>query len=562
MNQQNIPIANFGVLNDDKLQALANELSLAMSRESLVACREYFLTTARRLPTAAELSMLDGLLCETASSMEYIGVSELYTDEEHLAETYADMMERRRILSPESALPPSFGELSTLGRKHLDGTLASAEQALYAAAGKTGRRKLAAKKKAKGFDDSTVAVGGANPSASICREPIVPGDTVYAVLRSFNDKDDFDEKLDLFLASGAVVNWAKEIVPIDGKSPLFSLLTIGRAVDLAPYFPAPAEDLSHPENGALLIANAQNAAELLLLSHELGLRVKRLGRIAKDNLFRIAFTQDTEKTFALEFLQSLLYTQSAPVQIDRGAPEDTLLQISPSSGFTLGRDSYLITKISADGSSTFHASLYATIGGMSAAIAAGADPATLTLTASVSAPQNKYDYASLGATLASVMGLYRAEAEFGIYNSSTSFDDTPETKAVTVWTMAPIKNAVPDTAIGGGTMLYYLEPQYGEGGLPDFEAFRKFHSYLYELHKDGIILSARAASGDLLKTLGKMSLHTEIEYVRGERINAKLGGIVVETKMNIDGLLIARTEAQTQKEVKIENSLPLTNSDN
>ncbi len=552
MNQQYIPIANFGVLNDENLQALAAELSLSMSSESLMACREYFLGEAKRLPTAAELLLLDGLLRETASSMEYIGVSELYTDEDYLAETYADMMERRRILSPGAVLPPSFGELSTLGRKHLDGTLASAEQALYAASGKAGRRKLAAKKKEKGFDDDSVAVGGANASASICREPMAAGDTVYAVLRSFNDIEAFDEKLDLFLASGAVVNWTKEILPIDGKSSLFSLLTLGKSVDFTPYFPAPAEDLSRADEGALLIANAQNAAELLLLSHELGLRVKRLGRVAKDAHFHFTFAEEVEKTFTLEFLQSLLYTQSVSVQIDRGAPEDTLLQISPSSTFTLGRDSYLITKVSADGSSPFHASLYAAIGGMSTAIAAGADPNLFTLTASIAAPQNKYDYNALGNSLAAVMGLYRAEAEFSIYNSSTSFDDTPDTKAVTVWTMAPIKNTVPDTAVGGGTMLYYLEPQYAEGGMPDFNAFRKFHAYLYELHKDGIILSARAASGDLLKTLGKMSLHSEIEYVRGERISAKLGGIVVETKMNIDGLLIARTEAKE----------PLTNLDN
>ncbi len=552
MNQNHIPIANFGVLNSDKLVSLAAELSLSMTRETLVDCREYFLGVAMRLPTAAELYLLDGLLRETASSMEYIGVSELYTDEDHLAATYADMMERRRILAPAATLPPSFGELSTLGRKHLDGTLASAEQALYAASGKSGRRKLAAKKKAKGFDDDTVSVGGANPSASVCREPIATDDAVYAVLRSSNDVEDFDEKLDRFLASNAVVNWTKEILPLDKKSPLFSLLTLGKAFDFTSYFPAPAEDLSRADDGALLIANAQNAAELLLLSHELGLRVKRLGRVSKDDLFRFAFTEEAEKTFTLEFLQGLLYTQSANVQIDRGAPEDTLLQLSPSSNFPLGKENYSITKVAADGSSPFHAALYATIGGMSTAIAAGADPSAFTLTATVAAPQNKYDYAALGASLAAIMGLYRAEAEFGIYNSSTAFDDTPDTKTVTVWTMAPIKSAVPDTAVGGGTMLYYLEPPYGDAGLPDFAAFRKFHSYLYELHKDGIILSARAASGDLLKTLGKMSLHTEIEYVRSERINAKLGGIVVETKMNIDGLLIARTEAKE----------PLTNSDN
>ncbi len=552
MNQKYIPISNFAILGDESLRSLACELSLSMSFEDLLTCRHYFLAVAKRLPCIAELELLDALIKETRSSMEYTTLTELYTDEDFLAQTYADMMERRRLLSPDAVLPPSYGELTTLGRKHLDGTYVNAEQELAAASGKAGRRKITAKKKAKGYEDDEIAVGGANTSASICREPITSGDAIYAVLRNTNNTEYFDETLDRFLASGAVINWAKEILILDKKTPLFSLMSLNQSVNLNSYFPYPAEELRTPDEGAILIANAPNATELLLLANELGLRVRRLGHITNDKFFRLTFTGTTETTFTIDFLKALLYTPPISVQIERGAPEDTLLQISPANTFSIGRDTYSITKVAANGSSPFHASLYAAIGGMSAAVAAGADPNTFTITASVSAPQNKYNYPALGASLAAIIGLYRAEAEFSLYNSSVSFEESADAKTVTVWTMAPTSKTVPDTAIGGGTMLFYLEPAYKDGGMPDFESFRKLHTYLYELHKDGIILSARAASGDLLKTLGKMSLGTEIEYVRSERINAKLGGIVVETKMPIDGLLIARTEAKE----------PLTNLDN
>ncbi len=549
MNQAFPPILNFSLMDEEKLRALCAELTLSMSMDTLIASRQYFLLEARRAATAAELRLLDALVRETAESMAYITVTELTTDEDHIAETYADMMERRRILLPNAPLPPAYGELTTIGRRHLDGTLERAEQALMAS-GRAGRRKVAAMKKAKKAE--AAAAEGIDTSARICREPMQAGDTVYAVFRNAETVE-FDSTLDRFLASNAVVNYAKEILPVHGKSPLFSLLTLGVAVDFTPYYPASYEDLLRPEDGAILVSGASNAAELLLLAHDMGLRVKRLGRIAEDDLVRLAFDADAEKTFSFAFLQSLLYTASASVQIDRGAPEDTTLQISPTTTFDLGRKHYCITKVAADGSAPFHVALYAAIGGMSAAVARGADPSAFTISASLSAPDNKRDHSALGNSLAAILGLYRAEAEFSLYNSSTVFEDSAD-KAVTLWTMAPVDAPLPDTAVGGGSMIYYLEPSYLDGGLVDFASLRKMHSYIYALHRDGLILSAHAASGDILKALGKMSLHTEIEYVRGERIIAKLGGILIETRETIDGILVARTEGTAPE--KKEEPLP------
>ena len=74
-------------------------------------------------------------------------------------------------------------------------------------------------------------------------------------------------------------------------------------------------------------------------------------------------------------------------------------------------------------------------------------------------------------------------------------------------------------------------------------------------------LMARAAactSGDLFKALGKMSLGAEIEYIRSERIMAKLGGILVESKSEINGIFVARTEGAAIEE---KDESPLTNSD-
>lgn len=537
-----IPILDFQTLDVDGLCEMAAELELSMSQETLLFCQKYYLEEARRAPSAAELLMLDRLIGETASAMEYQTVAELYTDETYIAETYADMMARRRALTPDATVPPSFSEISTLGRRHLDGSLPAWDKKPTVAAGKAHSRKMAAKRKSKGYEDELVSIGGGNPSAGICRTPIAVGDTVYAVLRGANEGEDFDRTLDLFLASTAVVNWAKEILPVNGKSALFSLLTLARPIEFTRFSLHGEKDLLSPEDGAILITDVPSAAELLMEAHDLGLRVQKLGKVTNDGNFRIPFTEEIEHPLALSFLSALLYTRQNTVEVGKGSPEDTLLQISPSSSFTLNKTPYCVTKVTASGSSPFHASLYAAVGGMSVAVAGGADPSRFSIATTLAAPENKADPIALGNSLAAIMGLYRAEAEFSLYNCTTTFEEGEKTPTVSLWTMAPTEKPIPDTVVGGGTKIFYLEPQYAEGGLPDFESFRKLHSYVYGLHKDGLILSARAASGDLFKALGKMSLGAEIEYIRGERIMAKLGGILVESKSEINGIFVARTE--------------------
>lgn len=547
-----LPILNFLTLSSDGLRSLADELGLSMAHETLLLCQRYYLEEARRAPCTAELLMLDRLVAETASAMEYQTVSELYTDEPELAATYADMMARRRALSPNTTVPPSFSELASLGRKHLDGSLPVSEKKPTATAGKAHARKMAAKRKKGGYEDELISIGSANPSASICREPIAVGDTVYAIFRGANGQDFFDKALDQLLASASVAGWAKQVLPTCGKSALFSLLTLSRSVEFTRFALRGDKDILSPEEGAILVAKAPAAAELLMEAHDLDLRVQKLGRITNDGCFRIPLVGESVLSLPLSFLESLLYTVRNAVELEKGSPEDTLLQISPSSSFSLDKTSYCVTKVTASGSSPFHASLYAAIGGMSAAVAGGADPSRFSIAAVLAAPESKADPMALGRSLSAIMGLYRAEAEFAMYNSATSFEEGEATPTVSIWTTAPVEKAIPDTVVGGGTSIYYLEPQYAEGGMPDFESFRKLHSYVHALGRDGLILSARAASGDLLKSLGKMSIGAEIEYIRGERIIAKLGGILVESKSQINGLLVARTEATLPEEAPEE----------
>ena len=545
-------IFNFPTLSPERLRALGEELGLSMPAETLLACQRYYLEEARRAPSAAELLMLDRLVAETASAMEYQTVSELYTDESDLAATYADMMARRRVLTPNTSTPPSFSELASLGRRHLDGSLPVSEKKPTATAGKAHSRKMAAKRKGGSYEDELISIGGVNPSASVCREPIAVGDTVYAIFRGANEGEDFDKTLDGFLASAAVVNWAKEILPTCGKSALFSLLTLSKSVEFTRFSLRGDKDILSPEEGAILVAKAPAAADLLMEAHDLDLRVQKLGRITSDGCFRIPLTEESAISLPLSFLGSLLYTIRNTVEIEKGSPEDTLLQISPTNSFSLNKTDYCVTKVTASGSSPFHASLYAAIGGMSAAVACGADPTRFSVAAVLAAPENKTDPVALGSSLSAIMGLYRAEAEFALYNATTTFEEGEKTPTVSIWTMAPIEKAIPDTVVGGGTSIYYLEPQYAEGGMPDFESFRKLHAYVHALGKDGLILSARAASGNLLKSLGKMSVGAEIEYIRGERIIAKLGGILVESKNQINGLLVARTEGVAPEETPEE----------
>ncbi len=99
---------------------------------------------------------------------------------------------------------------------------------------------------------------------------------------------------------------------------------------------------------------------------------------------------------------------------------------------------------------------------------------------------------------------------------------------------------------------FYLEPLYTADGLPDFDDLKKMLSYLEKLNRDGHILSMLPTGTDLLAALGRMSGEAVVEYLRRDHIPSRIGGLLVETDIHIQGTLIAKTERKAPAPKPVE----------
>lgn len=121
MNQpQNTPIYRFCNMTPQQLEGLRMQLGLQMPAQALALCASYYRNRERRLdPTAEVLHLLDTLATLPAPA-ETAVIRELYTNDAFAASTYADMMNKRRELSPAASAPVTLGEALGLASAYLN----------------------------------------------------------------------------------------------------------------------------------------------------------------------------------------------------------------------------------------------------------------------------------------------------------------------------------------------------------------------------------------------------------------------------------------------------------
>jgi hypothetical protein len=149
---------------------------------------------------------------------------------------------------------------------------------------------------------------------------------------------------------------------------------------------------------------------------------------------------------------------------------------------------------------------------------------------------------AIGADLALLLSYYRAATEFELLelDSRVLADRAQSGFSLCALAHDP-ETPTPQTLVSQSSRIYLLGPTYDENGNPDMDDVKTMLGYVRALQKEGKILSACAVCGNVLPALEKMSEGSLVEYLPSEPLCARPGSLLVETRADLPGTLLARS---------------------
>jgi len=112
-------VCGFGGYSEQQLEQMRLDLNLCMPLHKLKACTMYYKNTAKRDPFIEEIRFLDRFLEKATHSPTAVAPRELLTNDPFVAKTYADLVEKRRKISPDAQKPCSLSEAFELMSAYL-----------------------------------------------------------------------------------------------------------------------------------------------------------------------------------------------------------------------------------------------------------------------------------------------------------------------------------------------------------------------------------------------------------------------------------------------------------
>ena len=542
-----ISLVNFPFLSEHDLSRLARELSLSMGSLGLRFCQSYY-RTQKRDPRIEELRLLDSIVKDGYARPDTLLLSEMTTESDAIADTFADLMTRRSAAQRADKKPLSLATLAGLMEAWL--TLHDPEDASPADVGirfspyrdlllaADGYQHTAS----SGNEDTDISIGVRPHAFAKNTQAPTAGDYVFAVLSPEGADEPFFRTLSGFLSSPAITEVVKsvKIVKKQALLPLLVDMEVGMTVYPERVFKDtdPVSAFVQPVTGALLIASPSLSADLLLEAQDCDLRVCLLAKIGAADTLRVTANGSTMQLH-LSFLRSLTFPRLCTATVKAPSDGEADVSLNRIGTCTLNGRRNAVVKVDAHGTASFRAALLGTVYSLSHCVAAGADVTKTKLATALTLSPHR-----IGDALGAILGLYRAQAELALRGNPPclTIDKAAETSFSAV-TVAPLPAVTPSaTAQGKGTKIFYLDPLYTADGIPDFADLKKLYGYVGALIADGKVLSIRPTDEDLLTDLEEMSRDVVVEYIPNTPISSHIGGFLVETNGDIEGILLAKTE--------------------
>lgn len=500
-----------------QLESMHTELGLKMPLSMLQRCQVYYRTREKkRDPMLSELHLLDTLASLPTHSTS-IALTELYTNDSFVAVTYADMMNKRREMHPEATSPITLGEAfgmasAYLARSGKKNCLPGSAPCLVSGEG-------AFSGQAVGIQGSDIAL---QFNAAADSPAIAQGDLLLLIHRGNTPMWKYRNGIGALLRLPEISGTARQTltVPQQGLLPMLLPLRQGICFDM--------RRLSADGSAAPLTVLADSFAEyrVLVLPRDRAEAVSEAVRSVgfRPMIFatvtggeRMQFIDSAHHRCSLEaaFLQSMLPQATATAklpteqQIPAGAIKHGLVTAA-SCPYLSRRGSVLpertvsenhaVTGAVCPNGSSFNSAVEAVMTALLSLGVSGEHYTETRLAVGLSLPEKLHDPERAGEAMATILGLYRAQAELGVPASALFWEELADRKhpALTVYALASASAALPSQFTAAGSRVYCVSPARTADGLPDFEALRRLLTELSELSRRGALRSARVLSHEAL----------------------------------------------------------------
>jgi len=521
---------NFPYLTEESLVSLIDTLGFKMGLTELRFCQNYFKSTGTESPTIHELKIIDRVFYDNAQSPSSRVVASFSTNDQKVADAYADLMERRRAVSPHYSEPCSLPEMLNILPAFYKDREKLELSGISLTGGKYRELEAAAsacRKIAESGDCSAVISVRKNPQKS----KTVVGDTLYAVLKSFNRYDDFEARLVELLNSSEMLASSKEtfILKDRGIFTALSQLNFGVKLNTSAFegkdgCVSPFEHFAEVDFGSISIFDKSKAADMLITAQNLGLRVVELGHLDKGNF--ISSTAKSGETLSVNqnLLRSVAFSTVMTAEADGEAPD--ISEESESLYITIGEKRRRMNSAVCGGESYFMAGFNTVVHAYSLCAVSGA---TEMIGAGVyTLPLENPTPKDLGKSLELILGAYKAQCELGLYDVCPQiiFGEKP---SLQFHTLSDATLNPPTKTALAGSRIRYAEPPKTSDGVPDIKAMKGLYACMNGLTREGKISAITPATSDIKASLDKIIASPNAVHNITDDFKSQYGGVLFAT---------------------------------
>ena len=562
-------VRKFGRYSASQLQKMKIDLSLSMSDEALEFCANYYRTAEKRDPLIGELRLLDTLTAKLAPSPATISIEEFKTNNRFLAETYEDLIEKRRILYPDATYPVTLSEAMTVADSYLEraGKQHGLPRRTLLLEDNRHSKRIPGKRAGFGISGSRHQLRVLHKNG-LAGNPEQGDALILFVPKSGKSAVQYQRNMSQLLrAMGNTAPW-KRLYTVRSGGLLPSLLlqsTTGLRIDVARLSEnddmislIPLTEAFHGSRFAIL--PTEDAKPIMEKAEEYDIHAICFASVTDND--RITVTAHKEELFSLKmgFLRALL--QATPVcarlanekEDDRARVRHTptsaascayLLTQSehPDTETAQISDALCATAFCAPEESFCKNAFYTALSPIVTLAASGKAYTEQRLAVGFTLPESIHDSEeTVGDCLAAILGIYRLQAELGIPAAASSLLTDPEQvhPQFTVYSAVSEGKSISASLTKAGNTVYCLRPAIAKNGFPHFDLLRDFLRDLTARARSSSIISARVLCRESITDgLMKMThgdLYCRIEDTAIVSHGAIPIGVLIETEKPIAGL--------------------------
>lgn len=577
-------VRKFGRYSKTQLQKAKLDLSLSMDEERLQFCADYYRTVERRDPLISELRLLDTLSQKLPATVSTVSIDKFLTNDKFVAETYADMIEKKRIMYPDASSPLTLFEASTVANNYLEYTgklLNPPNHALlledYQHTSRTSR------------NCEEFIIPNSHHQIRVLKKTGLTGNPVQGdVLMLFlpthgTTTSHYQKHIRAFLKDiGDTAAW-KNIYPIRVGGLLPSLLLqlpVGVSIDISRL----------TENDTMLslipltetftgyhfaVLPAEDAKEVFSKSEKHGIHAICFASVTNDDRITVTVRNDPLFSLKSDFLHSLLYAAPSCAELSREIGLDNIeinhtpLSATPCAYLKSKNEKPLMEIAEMEGTlcasascemteSFYQSAFYTALCPIVSLAASGRAYTEQRLAIGLTIPEIDIENTKgIGNSLSAMLGLYRLQAELGIPAATISRATDIDCPApwLTVYSVSE-GDPLPTSLRDAGNTVYCLYPTTDRNGIPHADLLRTFLRDLTARSRNHSIVSARILCNESI-TDGLLKMNRNGLYCRMENDSiASHGalpiGVLIECKNPIPGMQPIGT-VELREEVESES---------